>query len=273
MRYFIKQVLTLFVVLGASIAYAQPAPQLTELMVYEVFSPSGGTERIDPYQLSTNRGHSGTTILFKTTERGIGASSTSNGQIAKFNGVTLSWTARRYIFEGGLTVGFEYDWTYAGTYVSGGFFTYENISINYPYTKKYASLTVLPYYPPPVFALDSVSYFSSYYESSFRREILPAPASYQYQVSDPDGGVVTYSLETALGGSVTNNIQISSSGFFTWDGRESSIFTRSTSCPYPYNVQINVVARTSHGIISKWLVTLNVLVGPLPQCAPPPVPA
>jgi len=266
MKTFLRQLLALYVLCWGCICNADPAPQLTELRVYEIVSPLGGTETILPYQFTTARGHAGNTITFKTTERGIGYSTPNYGQIAKLNGITLSWSTRRGIVEDGITVGWEYEWTYTGAFVTGGYFEYRNMSINSPYTIKETYINILPYYPPPVFASGSPQYFYSEYT----RFAPPTPASYQFQAIDPSGLAITFSIENAAGGPLTGNVQISPNGMFTWDGTYSSMFTRSTSCPYPYFAQINIVARNSQNAVARMLVSLQVMYGPLPPCAPPP---
>jgi len=266
----IRWLVAAFVLTGGVFAFAQPAAQLTELRVINIASPIGGSESIQPYQYATNNGHAGSTMLITTTEIGIGASSSSNGQIAKMNGTMIQWTARRSIISSGITIGFEYDWTYSGVYINGGTFTYENISVNFPYTKLQTQLTILPYYPPPVFSSTNQQYFSSNYgyltPVSY---VQPTPASYQFQATDPDGGPITFALEGINGKQITNNIQITSTGLFTWNGVESSTFVQSTSCPYPYYAQINVVATNSHSISSRLLITLQVQPLPIQYCTMP----
>ena len=72
MRAFLKPVITMLAIFLSNMAFGQVADQLSELRVYEVFSTLGGTETIQPNRTATDRGHAGTIMTFRTTERGTG---------------------------------------------------------------------------------------------------------------------------------------------------------------------------------------------------------
>ncbi len=222
-------------------------------------SPFGGSEIINPGQVGTVNGHAGNTMTFTITEQGYGYT-----PVAKYNGVQLPDGPVTTITDSrGIVTGFTRQFTYSGSYVSGGTFTYQNTPSNSS-TPLSTFLNVTPYYTPAFRGTDQ-AFFSSDYLSSTR----PTPIAFQYQATDPNGGI-TYRLETANGLALTSNVSITSYGYFTWDGAFSSMFTRSTSCPYPYYAQLWVVATDSRGAVSRLLVTLQVHYGPLPNCAPPP---
>lgn len=132
-RFFVVLLLCLVLSLGSAVnAYAAPAPPLTDLQVYAVWSINSPIypeyEYFSSSQFSSIHNHGGGEMYIVTYEIGIGSN-----RIAKMNGQNL--TAVRYdpidLNGDRIIDGWYYYWD-ASAFENGNF-TYQCTSINSPY--------------------------------------------------------------------------------------------------------------------------------------------
>lgn len=119
-------------------ATRDPAPQLTQMYVYAVYSDDGGLEYINSspstYIVSTTNDHGGNELYVYVVEMGYAGNRT-----ATFNGntMTLNDMVPLDTDSNGIVDGYLIEWLYSDSNgITTGYFNATSTSVNYPYTQK-----------------------------------------------------------------------------------------------------------------------------------------